>query len=130
MIDQFEQVELFKTMLQGSTDDFICATLLPATSATILFLGTFQGNVIVWNMTLFTRQYLTKTENKEAAIRKPEISSQSFIEIAAGKEGVFPLIVGLDVAVIDSAVINKVIIMMRNYKRLAIGRIDFGNMHT
>ena len=130
MMDQFEKVELFKARLQESDNDFICATPLPATSATILFLGPFQGNVILWNMTLFTRQYLTKTEDKEAAIRKPEISSQSFIEIAASKEGVFPLMVGLDVAVIDSAVIKKVIIMMRNYKRLAIGRIDFGNMHT
>ena len=127
MMDQFEKVELFKARLQESDNDFICATPLPATSATILFLGPFQGNVILWNMTLSTRQYLTKTEDKEEAIRKPEISSQSFIEIAIGKEGVYPLLVGLDVAVIDSAVIKKVIIMMHNYKRLAIGRIEFGS---
>ena len=38
--------------------------------------------------------------------------------------------VGLDLKTIDEAVINKTIIMIRNYKRLRIGRNEFGSMHT
>ena len=53
-----------------------------------------------------------------------------FIEIIEADEGIYSLNVGLDLKTIDEAVIKKTIIMIRNYKRLRIGRIEFGSMHT
>lgn len=130
MTHKGEQVELLKVQLQKLGADFICATTLPATSAAVLFLGLFQGRVVVWNMTLSTLKHLKKIVDEVTEASRQPLSRQSFIEIATGKDDVFPLQVVLDVAAIDEAVIKKSIIMIRNYKRLAVGRIDFGSMHT
>ena len=122
------QVALLKAQLQKLGADFICATPLPATSTSVMFLGPFQGKVVVWNMALSTLEHLKKIAAEMTETSRDPLPRQSFIEIAAGKDDVFPLQIVLDVAAIDEAVIKKSIIMMRNYKRLAVGRIDFGNV--
>ena len=130
MTHKGEQVELLKAQLQMLGTDFICATPLPAISAGVMFLGPFQGKIVVWNMTLSSLGQLKKIADDVTEISSQQLPYQSFIEIATGNDDVFPLQVVLDVAVIDVATIKKSIIMIRNYKRLAIGRMAFGSKHT
>lgn len=103
----------FKVRLNKQGVDYICDTLLPNISASISFFGPFSGETVEWNMTL-------------VVIKCGELS---FVEIQQGSNGVYPVSVGLALPAIDDPVIKKTIIMMRNYKRLAIGRIEFGKMH-
>lgn len=111
-------------------NDYICNTRLPDTVVSVSFTGLFQGKVIMWNMTLTALKHQSNAASQQVTVNKSESGNRPFIEITAGREGVFPLNVGLDLAVIDETVIKKTIIMIRNYKRLAIGRIEFGSMHT
>jgi hypothetical protein len=130
MTDQCEEVALFNARLQKLGVDFVCTTTLPDTSACVSFLGTFQGKVVMWNMELTALKHQSNAASQQTTVNKSESGSSPFIEITAGREGVFPLNVGLDLAVIDETVIKKTIIMIRNYKRLVLGRIEFGSMHT
>ena len=114
MINVFPIVESFKIRLNKQGLDFICDTPLPAKSASISFIGPFEGVNVVWNMTL------TVTKNGE----KP------YIEIQQGTNGLYPVSVGLNLLALEAPVIKKTIIMIRNYKRLKVGRIEFGSMHT
>jgi hypothetical protein len=126
----YKQVEAFKLALNSSGGDFICHTDLPATHSQVTFAGTFQGETVCWNMTIATLDHYRLTSKAD----KPAIEQQKyrcpFIEIAEGIEGVYPLSVGLDLPVIDEPVIKKAIIMIRNYKKLLVGKIEFGGTHT
>jgi len=122
------QVEFLKTQLVSAGNDYICNTALPESSASVLFLGPFQGEIVRWNMTVATLAHYRLAETESTAPQR--LFDRPFIEILHEAEGVFPLRVGLDLAVIDETVIKKTIIMMRNYKRLVIGQIQFGVSHT
>jgi hypothetical protein len=125
-----QQVENFKIQIANLGTDFVCQTPLPATSASISFLGPFQGQAILWNMTLATLAHWQLHGNGSAPGAGGELFKRPFIEIAEGIGAVFQLRVGLELEHIDEPVIKKTIIMIRNYKRLALGRIEFGSMHT
>jgi len=107
-------LETFRVRLNKQGVDYVCDTTLPDISASISFMGPFSGKTVVWDMTLLVT----------------ECGEKPYIEIKQGCDGVFPVKIGLAVPVIDQPVIKKTIIMMRNYKRLALGRIVFGDMHT
>lgn len=99
--------------------DFICTASLPAASVQLRFLGPFRGDTVVWEMRLGTLADWRNTAGNQSSMPCP------FIEITEGVEGIFPIKVGLDLVVIDEPVIRKTIIMVRNYKRLVIGKIEF-----
>ena len=130
MTQEFPQVAAFRTRLQKSGDDFICSSPLPCTSAFVSFLGPFQGQVVLWNMTLATLKHLRSLAAVATPATDGAILLRSFIEIHQGNDGVLELAVGLDLEIIDEPVIKKTIIMIRNYKRLVIGKIEFGNLAT
>jgi hypothetical protein len=125
-----QQVENFKIKIANLGTDFVCLTPLPATSASISFLGPFQGQVILWNMMLVTLAHYQANENHPISVTEAGTYKRPFIAIKGETEGVFQIEVGLDLPLIDEPVIKKTIIMIRNYKRLAVGRIEFGSMHT
>ena len=130
MQTSLSKVEAFNTRLAKLGCDYICTTRLPDTSASVAFLGRLQGQTVIWNMTLATLAHYRQGKiNDDSAAAQAHFPC-SFIEIDEGVEGVYPLKVGLDIAVIDEPVIKKAIIMMRNYKRLVIGRIEFAGTDT
>lgn len=104
-----------RARLQQAGRDFICATPLPAPVASVSFLGPFLGEEVAWQMTLTTL----------AAARRHAPTPCPFIEIAPGVAGVHAITVGLDLPFIDEPAIRKSIIMVRKYKRLAVGRLEF-----
>lgn len=112
-------VQALNLQLLQLGQDFICSSTLPDSRVQLRFLGPFQGLTVVWEMQLATLAACLQLAGNDAAFPCP------FIEIAEGIEGVHPIAVGLDLAAIDEPVIRKTIIMVRNYKRLKIGRIEF-----
>lgn len=111
-------VKLLTLQLEQSGRDFICTTSLPDTSASVRFVGQFMGNSVVWDMHLTHLSSYRKTPGNPAA-------PCPFIEIKAVSDDVYPVTVVLDLPTIDEPVIKKTIIMLRNYKRLVIGKIEF-----
>lgn len=113
------QTEALQRQLEHLQRDFICNTSLPAASVSVQFQGNFLGERVVWDMTLAT---LASHRDSLAA---PASLPCPFIQIDAGVNGVYPILVGLDLPCIDEPAIRKTIIMVRNYKRLRIGTIEF-----
>lgn len=130
MNPELQQIDAFKARLQKLGADYVCNISLPASLASVSFLGPFQGQTVLWNMTLATLKQFRAIKSKQLPESKSELFDRPFIEITQEYEGIFALSVGFDLDVIDVPVIRKSIIMMRNYKRLSIGRIEFGSMHT
>ncbi len=123
------KVEEFKFQLEKQGRDFICHSRLPSASV-VAFVGVFQGQTVLWNMTLATLAHYRQVSAIDAPHIKQEIYRCPFIEIRDGVEGVYPIAVGLDLAMIDEPAIRKSIIMIRNYKRLLIGKIEFCASNT
>lgn len=126
----FLKAEALKSQLQKQGCDYICTTLLPDTSASVSFLGPFQGQTVVWNMKLATLAHYRLAEADIVSTTEPRFFICPFIDIKEEAGGAYQLNVGLDLAVIDDPVIKKTIIMLRNYKRLVIGKIEFGGVYT
>jgi hypothetical protein len=119
-------VSLFDQYLADSGQDFIIAGKLHDQQAHVRFTGTFHGQAVVWDcefVTLAGEAERTAGATASSAVR-------NFIEVTeAGPHGV-PIRVGLDIARIDRPAIEKMIIMIRNYKNLHYGRHEYGEPHT
>jgi hypothetical protein len=90
--------------------------------ARFAFAGPFGGQEIVWDATLVTLDAYHRAQPPEA---RP-IQRHSFIEIGHNGTTGRTVCIGLDIPAIDEAVILRAIIMMRRYKRLRVGRHEFG----
>jgi len=130
MPKKFPQVDALKSQLQKQGCDYICHTRLPDTTASVLFLGQFQGHTVVWNMTLAALAHYRLVAADVIATTESRRVICPFIDIKEKADGEYQLNVGLDLPIIGEPVIKKTIIMIRNYKRLAIGRLEFGTAQT
>lgn len=84
--------------------------------AFIRFAGRFDGQPVTWDAEI-------------VALRAPATAAampQPYIEVGALGPGGRRLRVGLDVASLDPPTLRKTVIMIRNYKRLRLGRVVFG----
>lgn len=122
------QIEVLQAQLTSSGRDYLCDTTLPQSSASVLFLGRFEGKIVIWNMEVATLAHYRQLDSRHTSVAQHERYELPFIEIKEGLNGSFPLRVGLDMTKIDEPVIKKTIIMIRNYKRLIIGKINFGDV--
>ena len=86
------------------------------------FTGPFEGQEIVWDATLLTLDAYRRTQ----PIVAQSVQRHSFIEIGEPRPNGRIVHIALDIPAIDDAVILRAIIMMRQYKRLRVGRHDFG----
>ena len=86
------------------------------------FLGPFAGREVCWDTHFLSlsRYHALQTPSAAPAARRP------FIEIGAPTGDTYPLTVVLDIPHIDEAAMRRVIVMIRQYKRLATGRLEFG----
>lgn len=91
--------------------------------ARIRFTGSFQGNPVIWHAQIMTLQYWCEHASPGTTANE----CRQFIDIRPGNTpGQFALDVALGTCRIDHPTILKTIIMIRNYKRLATGRHEFG----
>jgi len=94
-------------------------------SAHVRFTGRLQGREVVWNCEFVTLQSELERLAGRAGPAAPD-SVRGFIEIGEPCERGVPLRVGLNLERIDYPAILKMIVMIRNYKRLRPGRHEFG----
>lgn len=83
------------------------------------FSGPFEGKNVTWDATFATLESLR-------AEYAPNYPLRNFIDIGDENTHGITLTVGLDVACIDIPTIRKVMMMVRQYKRLSRGRHEFG----
>lgn len=87
------------------------------------FSGSFQGREMVWDTTLLTllRYHAEQPDTGQSVVRS------AFMEIGdTAANGRVTIRVALDIPAVDEATILRTIIMIRNYKRLHVGRHEFG----
>jgi len=97
---------------------------LGGSSTRVRFTGMFAGDETLWNAHVLTLEAAFKLalENGDP----PPVGPRQFIDIGAdGAEG-RSITIGLHVPIIDEPTIWKTITMIRNYKRLHFGRIEWG----
>ena len=117
-------VAALTSLLAQTGSDYLCASDLPDTAVFVQFLGPFQNRMVAWDATLYTltRSYQDHPAQSDSTL---QLFSRPFIEITPSAAGRYSLKVGLDLPTIDAPVIKKTIIMIRNYKRLRLGRFGW-----
>lgn len=124
MLDQIKQ---FKQALSAKAQDYVLRSTLPTDNAQVWFIGKLNDEEILWHATFQTSaSYYSDSPNNDA-LGTDATAEKSFISVGATQQGVAKLHVVLAVDTIDEPTIKKAIIMVRNYKRLAVGRHDFGS---
>jgi len=105
--------------MSGISPDYELLTPLPSLCAQVRFSGPYQGEMIVWNLRLYTVDHYFQNRPALSEDDGPETPSQfMFIEEGAGANDIM---VAVDVSCIDEPTLKKVLIMIRNYKRLRPG---------
>lgn len=105
-----------------SSDIITEAELLEAAGGASLrlrFSGPFEGKIVTWDATFTTLANWCE----EHPSNRPQ---RNFIDIGDNTAYGICLIVGLDVPCIDIPTVRKAMMMVRQYKRLARGRHEFG----
>ena len=119
-------VQVFNEYLAATGQSFLLLDEEVGKQAHLRFTGRFEGSDVVWDC-----RFLALHDSAAQVQSSPDHESVEmqpcFIEIGQpGARGV-PLRVGLHLATIDVPAIEKMIIMIRNYKRLRRGRYEFGD---
>lgn len=87
--------------------------------AHLKFEGPFQGKTVTWDTHFYTFDGYS-SKNEETNITK------QFINIKENNSDTMELTLALNISEINTANIQKMIIMIRQYKNLAIGRHEYG----
>jgi hypothetical protein len=110
----------FEQQLAKHQQKFELVTPLGETCCQFRFSGPFLGELIVWDATLQTLSYYL---SNHAPLQR---SARQFIEVGDVGEHGRRIRIGLNLSRIDEPVVLKTLIMIRQYKRLAMGRHEFG----
>lgn len=111
----------FSGYLADTGQDYVLVAAPDDQTAHVRFSGQFQGQPVVWDC-----EFLTLAAEQAARRAAWTGGLRNFIEIGEAGEHGRPLRVGLALARIDRPAIEKMIIMIRNYKRLHPGRHEYG----
>ncbi|HHJ15786.1 MAG TPA: hypothetical protein ENJ80_03725 [Gammaproteobacteria bacterium] len=112
---------LFSRYLNDTGQPFLLLDQAGGQQAHIRFTGPWQGREVVWDCTFVT---LACEQAQVASGVSPAVGC--FIDIGPPGDNGIPLRVCLDLPGIDLPAIRKMIVMIRNYRRLRSGRHDFG----
>jgi hypothetical protein len=110
----------FEQQLANQQKKFELLTPLGAATCHFRCTGPFQGELIIWDAYLQTLSYYVRNH----ARHNPSV--RQFIEVGDMGEHGRLIRIGLNLPIIDEPVILKTLIMIRQYKRLAPGRHEFG----
>ena len=84
------------------------------------FNGPFQGKTVTWDTHFFTlKGYIAQEKIKNTKLKQ-------FIDIQPIESGVMKLTVALNIDAITKPNIHKMMIMIKQYKNLAVGRHEYG----
>ena len=113
----------FARQLQQQGRTYELHSSVPGPCVQLRFTGPFEQKIIIWDAEIVTLAYYFKSMWMEcvgSGILRP------FIVVGHTTERGRQLQIGLNVATIDDATICKTMIMIRQYKRLLAGRLEFG----
>ena len=118
-------VQVFTDYLTATGQPFLVLGKLGGQQVHVRFVGQFEGRDVVWDCRFLTLQAEAEHTGKSSEHHSAG-AQRCFIEI--GRPGIngIRLRVGLNLAAIDAPSIQKMIIMIRNYRRLRQGRYEFG----
>ena len=111
-------VNEFREILETNRQRYLLASDLPATKVYLQVEGKFNGEDVVWNMCIRT---ITEYSHSFEVDEDPK----QFIDIKLIK-GIYQIEIGLNISEIDRSTIERTIIMIRKYKRLRLGRHEYG----
>ena len=117
-------VSVFSQYLSETGQAFLLLSEPGGQASRVRFTGCFEGREVVWDCNFVTLAYQSQQRSEHIEAGSTE-TQPCFIDIGQpGGRGV-PLCVGLNLPCIDIPSIRKMIIMIRNYKRLRRGRHEF-----
>lgn len=90
-------------------------------SLRLRFQGPFEGKTVTWDATFTTLRHWSQEHPSSRTLR-------NFIDIGPETPYGMSLTVGLNVPCIDMPTVRKAMMMVRQYKRLARGRHEFGQV--
>jgi|GEM_PF-815705 len=117
-IQPITDLQELQRQLVESHRDYLLQDVLPAQRVRLVFAGSFKGEAVVWNACIETIEAYAQHHRVEA-------DPQQFIDIRCENHAYW-IHIGLNLQQIDQAVIERSIIMVRNYKRLSEGRHEYG----
>ena len=117
-------VALFSHYLSQTGQAFLLLGEAGGQAVHVRFTGCFEGREVVWDCRFVTLAYQSgqRSECVEAGATESRPCS---IDIGQPGDSGVPLCVRLNLPRIDIPAIRKMIIMIRNYKRLRRGRHEF-----
>jgi hypothetical protein len=118
-------MEGFLSALAESGEDYLLVSQSDSATAHIRFPGTFENAPVIWDATV---RALQCRNGENEAIDAPQ--RRQYIDIAPQGFPMRSIAIGLNVAAIDPPVLLKTAIMIRKYKRLRVGRHEFGEQTT
>jgi len=111
-------VHEFRDILTRKSLPYILMGQLPSAKVYLQVEGVFNSEEVVWNMCIRTIEDYAK-ENEVG------IDPQQYIDIQCNNR-VYQVEIGLNINEIDRPAIERTIIMIRKYKRLKLGRHEYG----
>jgi hypothetical protein len=118
-MDDAADIDAFREELESTGREYRLLDRPDEKRVTLQFTGRFQDREVIWNATVVA------LDRHDGGADGPEARRQ-FIDIAPGDGVMRDIIVGLDLGQIDHPALLKTIIMIRKYKRLQVGRHEFG----
>ncbi len=108
----------FRAELKKQNKPYLILNELPANKVQVQFEGKMQGENVVWNACFQTIEAYAKTH---AVAEDPK----QFIKIEIENK-VYKIQVALNLKQFDQAAVERTIIMVRKYKRLQLGKHEYG----
>lgn len=116
-------IDSFKQKLANSDHDFECLTPLNGGYVQFRFVDEFMGESIIWDAHLYTlAYYLYEVVN----LSQSDASVHPFIHVGDMDKTMRKIEVCLNLPFIEAPAIVKTMVMIRQYKRLVIGRHEYG----
>lgn len=119
-----DDTELFGRYLNDCSRDYVLVNQPDNQRVHVRFLGHFQGQPVVWDCDFVTLAAECADRVRSLADAAPPL--RNFIDIGQPTPQGRRLRVGLSLPAIDHPAIEKMLIMIRNYKRLCLGRHEYG----
>jgi hypothetical protein len=92
-------------------------------TAHVRFIGDYRGQMVIWDCCLMALNAKHETPDITKLLRS---ETCDFIEIDDADGQVIPLRIGLNIPRVDIPTMRKMMVMIRQYKRLGPGRHEFG----
>jgi len=108
--------QVLRDSLHTQKKDFELLSPVPADCVQLRFVGPFQGQDVVWDA-----QFFTLARYAQQYGLPPDSARRGLMHIMPERDGMTPLQVAMRAGSIDVPTVQKVIIMMRNYKQLSLG---------